>query len=104
MFIRMTFCKFLPERIHRARTIFNEEIMPAVRKQKGNLSIRLLEPTNRTDDFISISEWKTLADAEAYEASGTYQRLVGRLEPFFIKQPELRTYNVEEARVRMDSL
>jgi quinol monooxygenase YgiN len=96
MFVRLTFCKFLPEKVNEARKIFISEIMPTVRKQKGVLNIRLLEPTEKAGDYISITEWKTKADAEQYEISGLYKKLVNRLEPFFTKQPELKTYIAEE--------
>ena len=96
MFVRLTFCKFLPERIEEARRIFQEEIVPVVRKQKGNIIIRLLQPTDKVGDFISFTEWQTKADAEMYETSGLYKKLVAKLEPFFVKQPELKTYLVEE--------
>ena len=96
MFVRLTFCKFLPDKINEARKIFNEEIIPTVRKQKGLLNIRFLEPTEKTGDYISISEWATKADADMYDNSGVYRKLVSKLEPFFTKQPELKTYTVEE--------
>jgi heme-degrading monooxygenase HmoA len=104
MFIRFTFCKFVPGHIREVRKIFNEEIVPAVRRQKGNLRIRLLEPTDKSNDFISISEWKTREDANAYESGGSYSKLIARLESFFIKPPELKTYSVEEAPVPADHL
>jgi len=96
MFIRLTFCKFLPEKINEARTIYNDEVIPAVRKQNGLVNIRLLEPTDKTGDFISITEWKTKEDADVYDGTGLYRKLVSKLEPFFMKQPELKTYTVEE--------
>jgi heme-degrading monooxygenase HmoA len=96
MFVRLTFCKFLPEKINDAKKIFTEEIMPSVRKQKGLLNIRLLEPVDKTSDYISITEWATATDAEMYNNSGLYKKLVAKLEPFFTKQPELKTYKVEE--------
>lgn len=96
MFVRLTFCKFLPEKINEARKIFNEEIIPTVRKQKGLLNIRFLEPTEKMGDYISITEWATKAEAEMYDSSGVYKKLVSKLEPFFTKQPELKTYTVEE--------
>ena len=37
MFVRLTFCKFLPDKINQARKIYTEEVIPAVRKQKGLL-------------------------------------------------------------------
>jgi quinol monooxygenase YgiN len=104
MFVRLTFCKFSPDRLHKVRMIYNGEIVPEVKKQKGNLGIKLLEPMDRSNDFISISEWKTMDDAIAYESSGTYRRLVSMLEPYLTKQPELKTYTVEQAMVRMDHL
>jgi heme-degrading monooxygenase HmoA len=96
MFVRLTFCKFLPEKINEARKIYNEEIMPALRKQKGLLHVRFLEPTDKSGDYISITEWSTKADAELYDASGLYKKLVNKLEAYFIKQPELKTYTVED--------
>ena|SRR5690242_19756270 len=96
MFVRLVSCKFLPEKINEARKIFTGEIIPTLRKQKGLIDVRFLEPTERTGDYLSITEWKTKADAELYESSGLYLKLVNKLEPFFTKRPELRTYTVEE--------
>ena len=104
MFVRLTFCKFLPDKIREARKMYNEEIVPVVRKQKGNTGIRLLEPTEKSNDFISYTEWKTRADADAYHSGGPYKKLVAKMEPFFAKQPELKTYMVEEVRVPADHL
>ena len=99
MIVRLTFCKFLPERIAEAKKIYNNEVAPVVKKQKGNLDCRLLEPSDKADDYISVTEWKTKQDAEAYHTSGTYKKLVSKLDGFFMKQPELKTYTVEEILV-----
>ena len=99
MFARLTFCKFAPDRIRQARKIYQEELTPIIKKQRGNLNVFLLEPTDKSDDFISVTQWKTKADADAYESSGTYKRLVSKLEGFFTKQPVLKTYNAEERMV-----
>lgn len=96
MFVRLTFCKFLPEKVNEARKIFTEEIMPTVRKQKGLLNIRLMEPVEKTGDYISITEWATPQDADMYDNSGLYKKLVAKLEPFFTQKPLLKTYTVEE--------
>ena len=96
MFVRLTFCKFLPEKINEARRIFTDEIVPTVRKQKGLIDVRFLEPTTKAEDYISITEWKTKEDADVYENNGIYRKLVNKLEPFFTKKPELKTYTVEE--------
>jgi heme-degrading monooxygenase HmoA len=104
MFVRLTFCKFLPEHRKEAKQIFLEQIAPAVKKQKGNLRIHLLEPADKSQDFISMTEWKTKEDATAYEASGAYKKLVAKLDGYFAKAPELKTYYVEPAVVHVDHL
>ena len=99
MIVRLTFCKFLSERIAEAKKVYNNEIVPVVKRQKGNLGCRLLEPSGKADDYISVTEWKTKEDADAYHTVGTYKKLVSKLDGLFMKQPELKTYTVEEIRV-----
>jgi heme-degrading monooxygenase HmoA len=99
MVVRLTFCKFIPERILEAKRIYNDEVVPTVKKLKGNMGIRLLEPVNKSDDYVSVTEWKTKEDADAYHTSGTYRNLVSKLESYFVKQPELRIYTAEEVRI-----
>jgi heme-degrading monooxygenase HmoA len=96
MIVRLTFCKFIPERVADAKKVYNEEVIPVVKKQKGNVGCRLLEPANKTDDYISVTEWKTKEDAEAYHTSGVYKSLVTKLQAFFTKQPELKTFTAED--------
>ena len=99
MFVRLTFIKFSPEALNEAKRIYKQEVIPAVRKQKGNVNIRLLEPTELSDDFISVTEWESKADAEAYDASGLYKQLVSRLKDHFTKPAVLKTYTAEEVLI-----
>lgn len=99
MFVRLTFCKFSPETIKDAKNVYMKEIAPAIKQQKGNIAVHFLEPVDKAEDFISITEWKTKADAEAYENSGLYKKLVNKLQSYFSKPPVLKTYSAEEAFV-----
>jgi quinol monooxygenase YgiN len=96
MIVRLTYCKFNPASIDAAKTIYNNEIVPIAKAQNGNLGIRLIEPVDKSDDFISISEWATQEDAEAYESSGVYKNLVAKLSDFLASQPVLKTYTAED--------
>jgi quinol monooxygenase YgiN len=96
MIVRLTYCKFAPGSIEQLKTIYNNEIVPVAREQKGNLGIRLIEPNDKSDDFISISEWATKEDAETYESSGVYKSLVAKLADFLAAPPVLKTYTSEE--------
>ena len=96
MFVRLVSCKFLPEKVNAARKVFVDEIIPALQKQNGLIQVRFLEPTEKVGDFISMTEWRTKEDAEAYERTGLYHKLVTMLEPFYTKPPELKTYTEKE--------
>ncbi|MBD0276651.1 MAG: antibiotic biosynthesis monooxygenase [Flavisolibacter sp.] len=93
MHVRLTFLSFLPEYKEEVKRIYLEEVVPVVRQQKGNLNVMLLEPTNMTDSYISITEWENKADGDAYESSGTYRNLVDKVKEHIARQPELKTYN-----------
>ncbi|MBD0289117.1 MAG: antibiotic biosynthesis monooxygenase, partial [Flavisolibacter sp.] len=82
-----------PENKDELKRIYTEEVVPVVRQQKGNLNIMLLEPTNMTDSYISVTEWENKADGDAYESSGTYRRLVDKVKDMVAKPPELKTYD-----------
>ena len=95
MFARLTFFKILPQHIALHRKIYNEEVIPVVRRHKGLIHIMLLEPTQKGDDFISVTEWESQKDAEEYERSGIYQQLVSKISDLAAKEPVLKTYKVE---------
>src|SRR5580765_4932535 len=94
MFARLTFLSIQREKVEDLKRIYNEEVVPVVKSQKGNVGIWLLEPTNENDDFVSLTEWMSKADSEAYEASGTYRTLVDKLKDAYTSKPVLRTYNI----------
>jgi heme-degrading monooxygenase HmoA len=95
MFVRLTFLDFLPDKIENARRIFNEEIIGVVKAQKGNIGIWLLEPTDKNEGYISLTEWATESDAELYQFSGVYKKLVDKLKDMYKSKPVLKTYTVE---------
>lgn len=99
MFARLTFIKTSAENSNDIKRIYNEEVVPVVRSQKGNIGCWLLEPTNNADEYISLTEWVSSAEADAYEASGTYRMLVDKLKDLFIERPVLKTYNVAETKI-----
>ena len=99
MIARMTFINVSPENVESMKRIYHEEIVPVVKNQKGNLGAWLLEPENKKDEFISLTEWITKNDAEAYEKSGTYKALVDKVKSKFRGEPVLRTYHVAETKI-----
>src|SRR6266568_6839742 len=95
MIVRLTYLNFLPEKAEEAKRTYNEEIVAVVKKQKGNLDCRLLEPVDKTDDYISMTVWETKQDADTYHSSGVYRQLVDRVRNLFSKEPVLKVYSAE---------
>ena len=95
MFARQVSMHFQPTKIEEGRRIFNEQIAPELRKQKGNVEVYLLEPKNQTkDEFISVSIWKNEMDAEKYEQSGKFDEFSKLLKPFTTGQLTVKQYDL----------
>jgi quinol monooxygenase YgiN len=99
MYARLTFIDILPGHKDELRRIFNDEVIPVVKKQKGNIGIWLLEPTDNSNEYISLTEWMSAADADAYDSSGTYRSLVDKIKAFYKSKPVLKTFNIAESKL-----
>jgi heme-degrading monooxygenase HmoA len=95
MYVRLTYLKFLPGKIEQAKKVYNDELAPVVKKQKGNLDCRILEPVDKNDDYISMTVWDNQEDADAYQSSGVYKQLVDRIKDSYAKPPVLKVYSAE---------
>ena len=99
MIARLTYFGLNQKDVEDLKRIYNEEVMPVIKKQKGFLGAWLLEPTDPKDQYISLSEWVSQADADAYEASGTYKQLVGKVKDRFTGDPVLKIYTAAETKI-----
>src|SRR5688572_2923785 len=95
MITRLTFLNFSREKIDDLKKLYQEELMPIVRQQKGNLECKLLEPVDAGDEFISMTVWETPEDADAYQKSGIYKQLVGRVKDQLLTEPVLKVYTTQ---------
>lgn len=99
MIARLTSFSVPSRNAEEIKKIYAEECLPVIREQKGNLGAWLLEPANPADDFISLTEWITMSDAQTYENSGTYKLLVDKLIGKIDGKPLLRTYSIAEMKI-----
>ncbi|HEV8286410.1 MAG TPA: antibiotic biosynthesis monooxygenase family protein [Chitinophagaceae bacterium] len=95
MYVRLTYLNFLPGKAEEAKKIYNSELVPIVKQQKGNLDCRMLEPVDKADDYISMTLWESKEDADAYQSSGVYKELVDRVKDSYAKNPVLKVYSSE---------
>jgi heme-degrading monooxygenase HmoA len=105
MWVRLTFLKIEPADLAAARALYqSEEISGVVRKQPGYRFHHLLESVERPGEVISLSAWRSQADADAYEQSGVYENLLRKFGEWFaippaegaIAVPRLDSYEVHD--------
>jgi heme-degrading monooxygenase HmoA len=94
MYVRMTLIKIKSGRMEALRSIYNEQVIPTMQKQKGVRFIHLLECLENRDEGISITAWDTKADLDAYEKSGVYEGLIEKFKDFYSTPPVLKSYEV----------
>jgi len=95
MIVRLTYISFLPQNADQAKKVYRDEVVPVVKIQKGNLDCRLLEPMDKSDEYISMTTWESQADADQYHNSGVYKELVEKVRKDFAKNPTLKVYTTE---------
>ena len=96
MIVRITYLNFLPDKIEEAKKIYNNELAPVVKRQPGNFDCRLLEPFDKSDEYISMTVWDNIEDADDYQTSGTYKELIERVQALYSTKPVLKVYTTED--------
>lgn len=96
MWVRLTFVKTQFEKMDELRQIYNEDIVPKVKAQKGNVDVFLLESVDEEGEVISFTSWDRKEDGDKYEASGTYVELVNKVKHTFADPPTQKSYEVKK--------
>lgn len=94
MFLRFTYLYFDAEKQSEAKAVYNNEVAPAIRKQKGNKEVLLLEPTDGSNEFISYSLWEDESDIKAFEESNEYPPVIARIKELVSRPPVQKYYVV----------
>lgn len=95
MWIRLIEVRIQPEKLDEARKIYNEEIVPVIKAQKGNIDVFLMESQDRPNQVISFTSWESQEDGDTYEGSGTYVKMVNKVKHAFVGMPTLWSYEVQ---------
>jgi heme-degrading monooxygenase HmoA len=94
MYLRLTFFQVKPGTMDELRNLYNNEVIPAHKRHKGNRFVHLLERLDAKDEGISVTAWDDKAALDTYEGSGEYERLLDKFRTFFAGEPQLRAYEV----------
>lgn len=88
-----------PDRYNEFRTLYENEIVPILRRQTGFLDELALVTENKTDRHIVVTLWKTKNDAENYHKR-EYPKIQEMLKPFLVGTPTVEYFNVEHTTFR----
>ena len=76
MWVRIVSLKLRPGKLEEFKRLYSGQVIPALRKVKGCRYIYLTERSDRKDEVISVTSWESKEDAENYEQSGLFARLL----------------------------
>ena len=99
MYVRLTSLTVKPGKLNEFKKFYNETAFPTVKKQKGSIDCRLLEPVDGKEEYFSMTTWETKADADAYHTKGVYKELVDKARTFSDKDPVLRVFQTEDVLI-----
>jgi len=83
MFMRLVQVKVRPESSEMLAGLYAERIVPVLQKTPGCIYASLIRSTSNPDESISMTLWETAHDADTYEQSGVFQRLIAEAQPYF---------------------
>lgn len=88
MFMRLVQVKVKPESSENLAGLYAQRIVPVLQKTPGCIYASLIRSTANPDESISLTLWETTHDADVYEQSGTFQRLIAEAQPYFSDSSE----------------
>jgi heme-degrading monooxygenase HmoA len=88
MFMRLVQVKVKPESSDKLAGLYAQRIVPELQKTAGCIYASLIRSTSNPDESISLTLWETAHDADLYEQSGAFQRLIGEAQPYFSDSSE----------------
>lgn len=87
MIVRIVKMKFQNDKINDFKQ-FSDKIKPAIRSQKGCISLEILQDSKVENIFFTVSEWKTEQDLNNYRNSDFFKEVWPKAKEWFIDKPE----------------
>ena len=88
MFMRIVHLKLDPNRLLELRQMYPAVIIAELSHTPGCLYAGLLQSVENPDIGISLTLWNSAADAESYEKTGAYRKLLDQSRPYLAETPE----------------
>lgn len=99
MYLRLVQTRVTPDRMGEMRSRYAGEIMPALRGTPGCLHAGLWQSVSHEEQVVSLTLWESREDAEAYERSGVFKKLLDVARPLFAELGEWKLQLSEDLRL-----
>lgn len=103
MFMRTVKMHVKSDRLHRFRSAYETTILAAFASIKGCRYAALLQSVHNAEECVSLTFWTNAQDAQNFEDSGEYGRLIGVLSPFFSESSELQIRLTKDLKLEYTS-
>jgi heme-degrading monooxygenase HmoA len=90
MYMRMVNTKVRKGELDNLRKHYDKRVIPTLQGIQGCLYAGLMQSTHHPDECISMTLWKSQADADAYELGGVFQDLLEITKPYLSESSESR--------------
>ncbi|TDI93978.1 MAG: hypothetical protein E2O76_16365 [Caldithrix sp.] len=104
MYMRVLQLKIDPFKSRAFQTFYDKNIVPALPKVDGCLSITLVHNTQHKDEFLSVTLWAGLEDAETFDQSELFQKLLGDVKPYFLDSAEWKIKLSEDYTLDLEAV
>ncbi len=88
-----------PEKLVEFKKLYENEILPLMKRQTGFLDSISLVPEKLTEKSITITLWRTKLDCENYHQK-EFPKVLEMLKPFLKDTPKIDYFNVEYTTFR----
>ncbi len=82
LFVRTVNLRVADGKVRDFRKVWTRDVLPMLREVPGCRDAFLVASVDGRDRVMSVTVWERDEDAVRYEASGTFQKISQRLEPF----------------------
>ena len=92
MFMRFIQLKINPQYINEFQKFYDDSVSTHLQKMPGCLFAGLIKSESEKNEFISLTFWETLAQAEYYEKEGVFQSLIKESKHFLSESTEWKIH------------
>ena len=99
MYLRLVQTRVKQQHLGEMRDRYVNEIIPALRTTPGCLHAGLWQSSSDEEQVVSLTLWENRDQAEAYEKSGVFQKLLALARPLFAEVGEWKLQLSEDLRL-----